>query len=401
MSDETLANKKEIHVIELLLPFFQLFSQYQVGIISIGSILLILVAGLSLARKSGKIRVMNTYKPYLIFLVYVVLRDVVRVVFGPDPVQSQVNRMIEYLVLYFLVFIICSQSLDEDKLYKVWKIAGVIYTLGILYQVIQIYVLGHGIAPISIIPGYVLRPEDDIAQLRPSSFFAEPAAFAIVMFPLEFLALKRKDFRWAVFSTISILLSASTVGIILSVVLWASSMLSKDSSTKRKIVTILLAAIIIALFMNMEVFDISLAKFISVTNGESTFVSRVENGFDVVGGQSFLSLILGTNYHDVLTFVSDHFNSFSSSRLVRSEKIFLNTFSRLIFQYGIIGLLLYIYPLITYLRNKRFGAKPFVIMVLVAIFGQTMLLNSYYFTLIMLFILYDNNSKLEIAGEQI
>ena len=130
--------------------------------------------------------------------------------------------MIEYIVIYFLVFIICSQSLDEDRLFKVWKIAGVIYALGLLIQVIQIYFLGQRIAPISIIPGYELRTEGNIAQLRPSSFFAEPASFVIAMLPLEFLSIKRKDYKWAVFTTISILLSASTVGIILSVILWAS-----------------------------------------------------------------------------------------------------------------------------------------------------------------------------------
>lgn len=395
-------NKKEIHLIELILPFFHLFSQYSVWILSLGSIILMLVAGLSLAMNSWKLRFSASYKPYLFFLGYVVTRDIFRAFLGPDLFQTQINRMIEYIVIYFLVFIICSQSLDEDKLFKVWKIAGVIYVLGLLIQVIQIYFLGQRIAPISIIPGYELRTEGNIAQLRPSSFFAEPASFVIAMLPLEFLSIKRKDYKWAVFTTISILLSASTVGIILSVILWASSLLSKDTSIKRKLITLLLAVSIVGLFINMDVFDTSLSKFLQVASGESTFVSRVQNGFDVIRRQSFLSFIFGTNYNDVQTFVSDNLSTFSSSPLLltywRNHRIFLNTFSRLIFQYGLIGLLLYILPLITYLKNKRYVAKPLVIMMLVAIFGQTMLLNTYYFTMVIILILYDNQSKLELEG---
>ncbi len=395
-------NKKEIHLIELILPFFHLFSQYSVWILSLGSIILMLVAGLSLAMNSWKLRFSASYKPYLIFLGYVVTRDIFRAFLGPDLFQTQINRMIEYIFIYFLVFIICSQSLDEDKLYKVWKIAGVIYVLGLLIQVIQIYFLGQRIAPISIIPGYELRPEGNIAQLRPSSFFAEPASFVIAMLPLEFLSIKRKDYKWAVFTTISILLSASTVGIILSVILWASSLLSKDTSIKRKLIILLLAVSIVGLFINMDVFDTSLSKFLQVASGESTFVSRVQNGFDVIRRQSILSFIFGTNYNDVQTFVSDNLSTFSSSPLLltywRNHRIFLNTFSRLIFQYGLIGLLLYILPLITYLKNKRYVAKPLVIMMLVAIFGQTMLLNTYYFTMVMILILYDNQSEFELEG---
>ena len=402
MRFEKASNKKEIHLIEVFLPFFHLLSQYSIWILSIGSIVLIFIAGLSLVKLSGKIKVLDSYKQYIAFLGYVVIRDIIRAGLGPDLFQTQLNRMIEYIVLYILVFIICSQALDEEKLYRVWKIAGIIFSLGLAFQVVQIYFLGQRISPISIIPGYVLRPEGNITQIRPSSFFAEPASFVIAMLPLEFLSIKRKDYKWAVFTTISILLSASTVGIILSVILWASSLFSKDTSAKRKLIIVLLAIAIVGVFMNMDVFDTSLSKFIQVASGESTFGSRVQNGFDIIRRQSFLSFVFGTNYNDVQSFVSDNITKFSSSPLLltywRNHRIFLNTFSRLIFQYGIIGLLLFLFPLFTYLRNKSYVAKPMVIMVLVAIFGQTMLLNTYYFTMVMIFILYDNQCKFELEG---
>jgi len=388
---------KEYHYIEYLLPFFILLSQYSIGMLSIGSLMLIVVGILQLVRKSWKIQFPVYYHPYTLFLLYIVLRDVFRLILGPDAFQTQVNRIIEYLIIYFLVFVVCTQPFSEDRLFKVWKIAGVIYTIGLLFQVVQIYILGQRIAPISIIPGYALRSADAVIQTRPSSFFAEPASFVNAMIPLEFMSLRRRDFKWAVFTTIAILLSGSTVGVILSIVLWTMELLRRDdNSFWKRALTVIVAVIISVLFMNLDVFDFSFTKFLEVASGESTFGSRVLTGFEVIRRQSFLELILGTNYNDVASFVTNHNSSFSNSMVVltywRSGRLFLNTFSRLIFQYGAIGLILFLNPLIRYLKQHNYKAKMLVIMTFIAIFGQTMLLNTYYFMLIIIFLLYENDS---------
>ena len=45
--------------------------------------------------------------------------------------------------------------------------------------------------------------------------------------------------------------------------------------------------------------------------------------------------------------------------------------------------------------NRSYEAKPFVILFFVAILGQSMLLNAYFFMLVILFILYENKSELK------
>lgn len=387
---------KERHYIEYILPFFILLSQYSIGVLNIGTLVLIVIGIILTIQSSWKVPFPFYYKPFILFLMYIVARDLIRLVLGPDAFQTQINRIVEYFIIFFFVFAICTQDFSEDKLYKTWKIAGVIFTIGLLYQIFQINILGQHISPISIVPGYVLRPDEKVIQTRPSSFFAEPASFVNAIIPLEFMSLKRKDFKWAVFTTVAILLSGSTVGVILSLVLWTMELLRRDNSFWKRALIVIIAAIISVLFMNLDVFYFSFTKLLEVANGESTFGSRVVTGFEVIRRQTILELVFGTNYNDVATFVSSDISNFSNSAVVmtywRSGRLFLNTFSRLIFQYGVIGLLLFLNPLIRYIRQSNYKAKMLVVMTIVAIFGQTMLLNTYYFMLVILFLLYEEYS---------
>lgn len=393
--DVSLKNK-ERHYIEYILPFFILLSQYSIGVLNIGTLALIVVGIILTIQRSWKVPFPFYYKPFILFLMYIIARDLIRLVLGPDAFQTQINRIVEYFIIFFFVFAVCTQNFSEDKLYKIWKIAGVIFTIGLLYQIFQIYILGQHISPISIVPGYVLRPDEKVTQMRPSSFFAEPASFVNAMIPLEFMSLKRKDFKWAAFTTVAILLSGSTVGVILSLVLWTMELLRRDNSFWKRTLIVIIAAIISVLFMNLDVFNFSFTKFLEVASGESTFGSRVATGFEVIRRQTILEFIFGTNYNDVATFVSSNISNFSDSAVVmiywRSGRLFLNTFSRLIFQYGVIGLLLFLNPLIQYMRQSNYKAKMLVVTTIVAIFGQTMLLNTYYFMLVILFLLYEEYS---------
>lgn len=387
-----IAIKKEPHLIEYLLPFFILLSQYQVGVLNISYFLLVIIGVIFTFERALKISFPSYYKLFAIFLFYIIIRDLIRIALGTDNFQTQINRIFEYFVVYIFVFIVCTQNFSEDKLYKVWKIAGVIFAIGLVYQFVQIYFFGKTILPISIIPGYSIRPPELISQSRPSSFFAEPAAFVNAIIPLEFIALKRKDFNWAIFVTISILLSGSTTGVILSILLWTIKLLNNEISLRTRFMMIIIALSMCLLFINLNIFSVSLTKFLDVLNGGSTFGSRILVGFEVVKRQSLIELIFGTNYNDVEHFVTDHIGQFSNSLYVitywKNDRLFLNTFSRLIFQYGIIGFVLFISPLLLFLKKHNYEAKMLVMITIVALLGQTILLNSYYFMLIVLLLLY-------------
>lgn len=106
--------------------------------------------------------------------------------------SAALNTVIECAVMMVATVYLADTEFDEEKLYKTWKVAGLLFAAGLVYHIVCLYLLGRGIKPISILPGYILRSEEGIA--RPSSVFAEPASFVCAMLPLVFLSLKHDDY---------------------------------------------------------------------------------------------------------------------------------------------------------------------------------------------------------------
>ena len=397
-------NRKASHILEVVLPFYTLFAPYKVGVISVSTILLLVAAFGAVIAEEYKIRWSSKYRFYALFLCYAILKDFVRIGFNVDSMDSQLNRIIEYVVVYILVFIVCNHALDEDKLYRVWKVAGTVYILGLIYHIVQLYVLKQTITAISLIPGYQLRPDNLVGSTRPCSFFAEPSAFAWAILPLEFISLRRKNIKWAVISTLSILASTSTVGIILSVVLWITSFIRRDMKKRVKFTMIVGGIAVILAFLYLPVFFDAYSKLLQVTEGGSTLGSRVIVGFQVIKAMSPLEWVFGSTYSDATRFLADNLSKIETGSVALLyfgvNRLFLNTFSQIIFNYGIVGLILFAAPLRRYLMQQDYPAKSLIIMVLFAIFGETMLLNSYYFVFVMLSLLYcesDNISEAKVV----
>lgn len=384
--------RKDSHIIEFYLPFYFVLSPYRIGPISVGTIGLLIVAFIELSNKNFKVYLYPKFRPYYIFLAYVLIRDFLKMFTGVDTVQTQINRMVEYLFVYILIFVICGKTIDENRLYKTWKVAGVIYAAGLIYHIVLVYFFNQRVSPINVIPGLSIQSEGYLGMYRPCSFFSEPAAYVTAMIPLEFLALKKNDFKWAVPVTLSILASTSTVGVILSIVLWGIMLVDKREGYKYRIIIISISIVLIVVFSNLELFSSSFSKFINVVEGGGTFGSRVQVSWEVIKTLSLKDLFIGTNYNEINTYVTSHIGKFPSTgityRYWRSGSLFLNTFAQTIFRYGIIGILLLFSPFIRYLRTQGYEAKPYVITIMVAIFGQTMLLNPAYFASTMIMLLY-------------
>lgn len=375
---------KKSDIVAFFLPFYYLLSQYKIGSLSLGMLSLAIISIVSI--KNFSIIPREEYRPYLFFLVFIIVRDVLKVFWGYESVQEQVFSIIEYSLTFVFVFFICNTVIDEKKLYIAWKIAGLFYVVGLLYHAVMIYILGRSVSPLSIIPGYSLL---EGSVFRPVSFFSEPAAFVNAIIPLLFLALKKNDYKWAIIVTLSIFLSTSSVGVVLSLVLWVSFFWVKRKLIKGKTFIVFVLLFIIIAYLYMDIFAESLNKLELVIAQGGSFGSRVLTGFEVVSTQTPLSLIFGTNYNTAMQYVSDHVNLFVSKVTYTYwlvGYVFMNTFSNLIFKYGIIGLALYINPLIARLLDKDYSAKPYVVSVLVAFLGQSMLLNSSYFLMVILVI---------------
>ena len=383
---------KKRDIVAYYLPLYYLLSQYTIGPVSLGTIGLGIVALTSIRIDKSLTSFRKHYRAYIYFLLYVLIRDILKAFFGFESMQTQFNKIIEYFVVFILVLIICNNPIDESKVFRAWKIVGSIFIAGIIYHSILVFLLARSVSPISIIPGYDLL-DGEVGVYRPVSFFSEPAAFVTAIMPLLFLALKNNDFKWAVIVTISIFLSTSTVGIVLSIVLWASSFMIKRKEKKKRFLILCFSLLLIVGFLTLDIFSESLSKFEIVVARGGTFGSRVLTGFEVISTQTPLSLVFGTNYNTAMQYVTDHLNLFISKATYNYwlvGYVFMNSFTNLIFCYGVVGLLLFLNPLIAFLKNEKYTAKPYIMTVLVALFGQSILLNSAFF-LMMTVILFSDN----------
>lgn len=382
------------HYIEIFLPFYLLLSQYSFSAVNIGMLGLAIVAVVTIVNNGFKFTWHREYREFLVFLIYVLFKDIMNIVFGSSEVSAQINRILEYLMVYVLVFLVCRKSFCEDTLYKTWKFAGFIYSAGLLYHLVMISILGKSILPIAILPGsFISNEQFYLPMMRPESFFVEPTGFAGALLPLEFLALKRKDYKVAVLSTLFIFASTSTVGVVLSAVLWGCTLLSAGISRVKKVGLMLLGGLLCVAFISLPMFEESLEKVLDAAKGGSTVGSRILCGFEVVGTQTPLSLITGTSFNEVKDYIELNISKFSEDSMVmlyykHKGTVFLNTFSQLIFKYGIIGLLLFLQIFVSRLKNKRYEAKAFIAMYLVSIFAQSALLNALFFETITIILLY-------------
>lgn len=362
---------KRNHLLEMLVPFIGMLAPYKISILPLSAIVLMII--FLFQRRPIRVTFSKQLRPYLLFLAYMVARDLLHMCFSiSDPISVQFNRLIEDVVMYALIFLICD-DFDEDVLFRWWKIAGVVFGVGMVYHVILLF-LGRPIEPISIVPGYSIGNASVAVFRRPTSFFSEPAAYITSMMPLLFLSLKKKKLIWAALSTFLIALSTSTVGVVLAAVLWSAFILLERKSHKTTFIYLLFVALLVVLFVNLPIFSDTLQKLEAVSEGGSTWGSRIEGPFQIVGAMNWYELPFGTSTLDPRAFISNHnFDKFNLSLIVSNQdgySVFLNTIASLIFRYGIVGLCLFLLTFKKKILNNRYEARIYAIMLLVAAFAQ-------------------------------
>lgn len=360
------------HILEILIPFFGVLEPYKISILPVTAILL---AAVILFRNKGKICLSKALAPFAVFVGYMVVRDVFHMFFSvSDPLSAQMNRLIEKTVLYVLIFAACGNGFDEKALFRWWKIAGLIFGAGMIYHVFQLLVLGQQIRPINLIPGYDISHDPNMTYDRPTSFFSEPASYVVTMMPLLFLSLKRRSFIWAALSTFLIAISTSTVGVLLCGVLWLSFILMEKKSFKITVLYTAFVVLFVVLFLRLPIFADALQKVEDVSAGESTWGSRVEGPFQMIGAMKWQEFPLGTSLVDTTQFVLqrlEHFprDSAPYQSAASDSTVFLNSVALVIFRYGLFGLWLFLRTFKGKF-SRTFGGRMYAIMLVVAAFGQ-------------------------------
>lgn len=360
---------KNLGVLELLFAFYLILSGYSFGPISLSWGLLIVMDIIALKRKKGLLKC----SPLLILISFVVIHTIILVFFMPSVPSYYWNIRIS-LLLYLISIFIIVPAINYDRMISALDIVAIISSLGILYHFL-ILKAGGTINPIKVpflpLPNNDSRLFEDMD--RPCSFYWEPAAYISYMLVPLYIALYKRRYYMVFIFIFFIFLSTSSTGIILSVLMSLTFVLSQKTKKQSKILLLILTIVLVWAFLSFSWFNQGLEK-IQTTDLEST--ARIMNGPTLINSMPLSHLLLGMNSANI----NDYYNInpvMKDAYLIVNSKdgIFLSTFWRVWSTFGVAGLCIYLSLYIYVIRKNRL-LFPYILVLLIALFVQGHMFSS-------------------------
>ena len=383
----------------LLFLFIPILNVYSFGVGNIALIALLLVAIYGLI--SG-----NVFKKQKLFLFLgflVIFHEAIFYVMYNVPKTSGTwfNRIVEEL-LFVISIATFVNVFDLGKLYKWWRLVGVLFMIGLFYHSIEYYVFNHNVDMIKLpfLPlsdNKVFEKILTVDYTRPRSFFTEPSHYASFMLPLLFLNLLYKDYKYGAINTVFLLLSTSSLGIVTGA-FFLIVMSFKHTSFKIKLLLIISLIIGYFCFLNMEIFQYARDKIATSNGGDESSSLRLFFTASVWAELPIDLKILGIPNFSIGDFLLQN-SKYIPNQLVwvLQDESSINYASSIWFVAVKFGLVVWIVYLFFYIRNiQKSWSSPilyYALMIFVATFIQSCFLNSIFMSQIVLMLVLLNNKK--------
>lgn len=383
----------------LLFLFIPILNVYSFGVGNIALIALLLVAIYGLISGS----VFKKQKLFLFLGFFVIVHEAIFYVMYNVPKTSGpwFNRIVEEL-LFVMSIATFVNVFDLDKLYKWWRIIGVLFMIGLFYHSIEYYVFNHYVDMIKLpfLPlsdNKVFEKILTIDYTRPRSFFTEPSHYASFMLPLLFLNLLYKDYRYGAINMVFLLLSTSSLGIVTGAFLLIV-MSFKHTSFKIKLLLIIFLIVRYFCFLNLDIFQFARDKIASSNGGDESSSLRIFFTASVWAELPIDLKMLGIPSYSIGDFLQ-HNSKYIPNQLVwvLQDESSINYASSIWFVAVKFGLIVWGVYLFFYIRNiKKSWSSPilyYALMIFVATFIQSCFLNSIFMSQIVLMLVLLNNKK--------
>lgn len=171
------------------------------------------------------------YKPTVFMFVYVLIHFLLIYIFDTNNVKdTMVSNTLHYIFYLFLVMFFVKKFFDIDLAIKCYKYFCIFATMFIFLQFILGTIFNYylqGTLPFfeTVADEYSNIALRDLSVFRPRSIFGEPAGYGIyisIFLAINLFTEKRsiKDYSVDIFLTIGVVLSRSSTGILLCLLLW-------------------------------------------------------------------------------------------------------------------------------------------------------------------------------------
>lgn len=333
-------NLRDVGLLEMTFALALMLSGFSLGGLPLSVLMWVIL--LAIVVLQGKMNNFRVYKPLLYLVVYWALHQVVILI--ADGVNLNVH--IQQLIYFAAVFALFP-NINIPKLKGCMNWVALISIAGLLYQWSEI-ARGNMVHQLEI-PGLVLDSESiEKMSLRPSSFFQEPSAYTIFMICPLYFALMEKKYVWGISLILSIFLTTSTTGLIISFVILGASFISTGML---KVKSILLGASLVGVLYfaltNLEAFEAGVDK---LENTDAETNVRLTQGRYVVSTMEPSEYVFGVPYSSAYSYCKA-----GRATNVRyfGESVYMPTFWYMLLLYGVVGLILYLNIYIQILRQSR------------------------------------------------
>lgn len=219
-----------------------------------------------------------------------------------------VNNLLYMLLFMFISVYYTSKEINVEFFQKTLLFLGVLFSAVVLIQAFYFLIKNESIS-------FLLPLETDLEENvdsiqfngRPNSVFQEPAHFAIFMIPLLYTALNKKKIWLTVLFTVSIFLSTSTYGLMLTMIIYLIYALRNKNGKIYFFLILIFCALLFFFFYDF--FQAVLNTNINKTQEsmDLTGNTRFMGGIESVEFMDFFQNLLGIGYNQTKDFMEWHY----------------------------------------------------------------------------------------------
>ena len=353
----------QVGLLEMFFAFYCILSGYTYGSLLGTFVFMLVMAALALHR--GKINDVSMRKLGVLYTFIALHECILILILGNHG--SLLNMLISITIVMICMFPI-ARAIDYNKMVGALNWVALISIGGIIYHFLIIRT-GGVVYPIKL----PFMPEMDATSrlytemYRPSSFYWEPAAFVTFMMVPFFISLYEKKFIWSTIIVVSLFLSTSSTGILMSVAMLTAYIVTQKVEARYKFGALVVGFTVFLILTNTEYFIAGVEK-IETTDIEST--SRLVNGPLMVKAMPFADIITGMQASTPYEYYMNG-GFVANGILLKNDNMYVSAFWFVLAKYGIIGLLLFISLYFDFVKRCR-ASIPFMVYVFCSLFFQSL-----------------------------
>lgn len=381
----------KIGALEMLFAFYMILSGYTYGPIRGTLIFLLLMVFISFFYKESTKQNMQE----LFWLACFVLIHELILTFQIIVPDYMLNNLFTTILVCICIYPI-AKKMNYERMLGSLNWVAILSMAGIVYHFILVQ-RGQEISPIQLPFMPSMDSSSRLYELstRPRSFYWEPAAFSTFMMIPLFVALFEKKYIWAAIITVSMFLSTSSTGILMSLVMIIVTIFIQDVRIRYKIWLAVVGVFLIWFLLNSSLFEAGVTKIVE-TDEDNTI--RLVNGPALVFNMPLQDLVTGMKAANVYDYWKA--GGFHSINIIeRRGFIFVPTFWLVLAKYGIIGLLLFLYLYISFLKKREL--IPYIVVLFISMFFQSLMVGGagFAFQLIFLYVFRRNLEKNRVKSD--